>query len=460
MAAQPGWDGQPDDEPPDWVRDTEKDAEGERPQDRSRANEQEGGHSAAQEGDAQDEAASAVGLFPKSAWRGAFADYREAMEGTTEASDVFHFTSLWAGLAATLQRKVNMYSGDTVYPNVNLMNFGSTMDKKTTAQRRITGLGFLGEPEETGVQVVREVGSPEGMAEALRDSGLSNFLFSWEEFSRLSGRARWSGSTWFDDLAELFDCPPEWRLRYRRDKKNPLVVKQPTISILTSCTPAWFWKFIRPEDFFGGFGNRFLYFTGKKKPPIPDPRPMDVDQLRRVKAHFNRLLATKPCAARWMPKAQKLWEEFYCEFERANEKRHELLAAALKRTHIYVRKLAMTYAACEETLPDISEAQLQASIDVIHYSIRCTEQLIDLQAVQSKPGSEVEKRCLDWVRNHEGETVRRWQQKMHRYCGDAATFNRVKRDLRESDQVVFREDEEGVWRVYLSKAAWRDGGKR
>jgi hypothetical protein len=333
------------------------------------------------------------------------------------------------------------------------------MDKKTTAQRRITSLGFLGEPEETGVQVIREVGSPEGMAEALRDSGSSCFLFSWEEFSRLSGRARWSGSTWFDDLAELFDCPPEWRLRYRRDKKKPLVVKQPTISILTSCTPAWFWKFIRSEDFFGRFGNRFAYFTGGKKPPIPDPRPMDVDQLRQVKAHFNRLLATKPSAARWMRKAQKLWEEFYYEFERANEKRPELLAAALKRTHIYVRKLAMTYAACEETLPDISEEQLQASIDVIRYSIRCTEQLIDLQAVQSKPGSEIEKICLHWVAMHEGESVRRWQQKMHRYSGDAATFNRVKKDLRESDHVEFR-NEDGVWRVYLSAAAKRDLGNR
>jgi hypothetical protein len=187
---------------------------------------------------------------------------------------------------------------------------------------------------------------------------------------------------------------------------------------------------------------------------------MDVDQLRRVKAHFNRLLGTKPSVARWTPKAQKLWEEFYCEFERENQKRPELLAAALKRAHIYVRKLAMTYAACEETLPDISEAQLQASIDVIHYSIRCAEQLIDLQAVQSKPGSEVEKVCLRWVVMHEGETVRRWQQKMHRYCGDASTFNKTKRDLCESDQVVFQRDEEGVWRVYLSAAARRDGDER
>jgi hypothetical protein len=382
------------------------------------------------------------------------------MAGTTEASDVFHFTGLWTGLAAMLQRNVNMFSGDTVHANANLVNYGPTADYKTTAQRRITGLGLLGAPEESGIKIICEVGSSEAIAEVMRDSGVSGFLISWEEYSRLLGRAKWSGSTWLDDLSELFDCPVSWAPRYRKDRKNPLQVDKPTTSILTSCTPAWFWKFIRPEDFFGGFGNRSLYFTGQKKPPIPDPCPIDSDKLSRIKACFNRLTGLRPSVARWNPKAKELWASFYCEFQEENQKRAELLAAALKRVHVYVRKLAMTYAAAEEALPEISEEQLQASIDVIRYSIRCTEQLIDLQAAQSKPGSEVEKRCLHWVENHEGETVRRWQQKMHRYCGDAATFNRVKRDLRESDQVVFREDEEGVWRVYLSKAARRDGGKR
>src|SRR5437773_9114103 len=75
--------------------------------------------------------------FPERAWRGIFADYRTAMNGTTEASDVAHFATLWTAVAASLGRKVYCFSGDRVYPNVYICIFGSTGDKKTTAMRRL-----------------------------------------------------------------------------------------------------------------------------------------------------------------------------------------------------------------------------------------------------------------------------------------------------------------------------------
>jgi hypothetical protein len=46
--------------------------------------------------------------FPEIVWRGAFADYRDAMAGTTEASDVAHFATLWAAAAVTMGRRVSM----------------------------------------------------------------------------------------------------------------------------------------------------------------------------------------------------------------------------------------------------------------------------------------------------------------------------------------------------------------
>ena len=53
--------------------------------------------------------------------------------------------------------------------------------------------------------------------------------------------------------------------------------------------------------------------------------------------------------AQWTQAAQKLWNEFYEEWE--TRERKGLLRAALKRAHVYVRKLAMAYAATEGTLP-------------------------------------------------------------------------------------------------------------
>src|SRR5262249_51886203 len=109
--------------------------------------------------------------------------------------------------------------------------------------------------------------------------------------------------------------------------------------------------------------------------------------------------------------------------------------AATKRAHIYVRKLAMTYAALEGTLPDIDEDQLRAAIAVILYAVGCAERLLDLQAALSKPQAELEKRFLRYIAKHENERVRRLQQKMDRYTGDAETFNRVLKSLVQADLI-------------------------
>jgi hypothetical protein len=93
--------------------------------------------------------------FPEIAWRGAFADYREAMAGTTEASDVAHFTTCWAAAAVTLGRRVSMYAGERIFANVYLSVFGPTGDKKTTAQRRILNCELLA----PSIRVIRNLGS-------------------------------------------------------------------------------------------------------------------------------------------------------------------------------------------------------------------------------------------------------------------------------------------------------------
>ena len=75
-------------------------------------------------------------IFPEAAWRGPFADYRRAMEGTSEAPDSAHFASLWAVAAAQLRRRVYVYYAYPLYPNVFLVNYGTTGDSKTSAARQ------------------------------------------------------------------------------------------------------------------------------------------------------------------------------------------------------------------------------------------------------------------------------------------------------------------------------------
>lgn len=377
--------------------------------------------------------------FPETAWRGAFADYRAAMIGTTEASDVAHFTTCWAAAAVTLGRRVWMYAGDRIFANVYLSVFGPTGDKKTTAQRRILNCGLLA----PSIQVIRNLGSTEGLADALKREDRADMvaLFFWEELTALFARGRWTGSTILEFITETFDCPPEWGIKYRKGAIN-LVAPTPTILAGTTCE--WFWKNARSDDFYGGLGNRFLHLTGSKKKPIPNPSEPDAAALQLVRGALARLSNLHPVEARFDTDASRLWERFYISWEQ--EERTGLYAAAVKRVHVYIRKLAMTYAALEGTLPEIGIEQLKAAIGVGVYAAECAKVLVEAQTSTLRPEGELEQKFLKWIEEHEGEKKRHMQQTLSKITGGCETFNRVLLNLARADQIEIREN-----RVYLGR---------
>ena len=384
-------------------------------------------------------AADKVPDFPEAAWRGIFADYRGAMAKTTEASDVYHFETLWAGSAVSLGRRVWMFSGERTYANVYLSLFGGTGDKKTTAQRQILNYGLL----PPSIQIIRNLGSTEGLADCLKreDGGDAIALCFWEELTALLARGRWSGSTILEFITECFDCPPQWGLKYR---KEPITITAPTPTILAGTTPEWFWKNARGDDFYGGFGNRFLYLTGRKKAPIPNPEEPDGAAMQKVRDALHRLQTLRPMQARFCPTAGRVWEKFYTDWEQTE--RTGLYSAAVKRVHVYVRKLAMAYAALEGTLPNITVEQLKAAITVGLYAAECARLLVDAQNAAVRPEREIEQKFLEWVKKHEGQRKRYMQQTLNKVAGSCKVFNEVFQNLIRADQI---EVDDG--RVYLPR---------
>jgi hypothetical protein len=368
--------------------------------------------------------------FPEIAWRGVFADYRDAMCGTTEASDVAHFASLWATCAVTQGRLVHMFAGDRVFANVYIALFGGTGDKKTTAMRRPKNTGLLAD-----VRIISNVGSTEGLADTLKaeGNGESVAMFFWEELTSLLARGRWKGSTILEFLTECFDCPLEWGLSYRKD---PITITAPTPTVLAGTTPEWFWKNARSDDFFGGFGNRFFYLTGPKKSPLPNPSEPDPTKLATVLAGLKTLRHALG-QAKFSQGAEMLWDHFYRDFEGLD--RTGLFAAATKRIHVYVRKLAMTYAALEGTFPEITLDQLKAAIAVGLYGAECARLLIDSQA-SARPEAELEIRFIEWVRRHPGAKRRYMQQTLTKYAGSCEMFNRVVTNLIRAGVIEFSEN--------------------
>jgi hypothetical protein len=326
---------------------------------------------------------SGIPAFPEIGWRGLFGEWRAAMDGTTAACDTAHFCTFWAASATILGRTVQMYSGDVVYPNVYLTLYGETGDYKTTAERRIYRCNLF--EHHPNLHMINNVGSTEGLAGAMAASGTGVCLFFWEEFSTFLAQARWENSTLLQFFTECFDCPPEWARSYT---KKAIHVDSPTPSILTATTAEWFWQHAKTGDFYGGFGNRFLFLTGVPKASLARPNIWDEEVVAGIKKRLEVIGSHSPCRAEFTTEARQAWDRFFAEWQEANTKRSSLLRAATKRAHTYVLKLAMTYAALEETLPYIDEDQLLAAIAVVNHAIDCMEGLLDLQAAESRPQGE------------------------------------------------------------------------
>lgn len=364
--------------------------------------------------DAPEEGAERRPPFPEAGWRGVFGEYRRAMQEATEASDVFHFATLWVRAVVALGRRVYFPYGLRLFPNAYIVCFGPTGDRKTTATRMVETIGQL-------ARVIRGGGSGEGVADefSLARPGEGLLLFA-EEFSSILRPGRWDGATLIPFLTACFDCPPRFEQKFR---KSPVNLDQPTPSLLAGATPDWFWRDFRVGDFEGGFGNRLFFLTGERKAPIPRPQTPD---LARISEAVDALADVRPCEAHLSRQAEALWDDFYLAWDSERECRQRLLLAAVQRIPAYALKLAMVYAALERSLPEITFDQLAAAILVGRYGETCAAELISLQSAGANPTKELEQRILAFVQRQGGQTTKRSIYKaVWRHYSTTETFNRA-----------------------------------
>jgi hypothetical protein len=374
--------------------------------------------------------------FPEAAWRGIFADYREAMNGATEASTVFHFGVLFARCAVALGRKVYFSYGLRLYPNVYLVCFGPTGDRKTTATRKVSELGGC-------FKLIQGGGSGEGLADEFSSvQPGEGLLIHAEEFSQILRPGRWDGSTLKPFLTQCFDCPDRYEVKFR---KSPISLEKPTPSLLAGTTSDWFWQDFSARDFQGGFGNRILFLTGERGPDIPLPAE---PTLNSVSQQIEELADVTACQAQLEPEAGELWERFYSAWRAEESKRDPLLLAAVQRVPAYVLKLGMVYASAERTLPVITHDQLGAAILVGRYAERCVSELLSLQHAGTNPRKELERRVLAFIDAQPGRVTTRREiyRALARHYRDAEDFDRAFRSLERAGELFTKPAGRGsVW---------------
>jgi hypothetical protein len=101
-----------------------------------------------------------------------------------------------------------------------------------------------------------------------------------------------------------------------------------------------------------------------------------------------------------------------------------LTTAAVKRVPTYVLKLAMVYAALEQTVPVITKPQVEAAIEVGDYGATCAERLMQRDRQQTMQG-QCEQAVLKVL---ERQSHPAW--KIHRKIGGRFTAEAVARALK------------------------------
>jgi hypothetical protein len=307
-------------------------------------------------------------VIPPVCWRGIFADFRSAHAGTTEAPDEFLFGSLLAAAGSVLGRCCYVQTGQRLYPNFYVDLVGETAkSRKTTAARKATDLVESVDPD-----VARCFGlsTAEGLMLMFQESEAEAPVApSWEgqrvlvwidEFSGLLKKAKQDYSAPLIEMLQRFYDNPD-RIEIRT-KIAPMSARKPSLSLLTATTREKLSRHLSSEDIEGGFANRFSYFAGIRKPPIPRPSIYDEKHLTGTV-----VVALHKARNKWKdekfslaPEAIPVWDDFYNKEYYAQSP--ETIAELTNRLPDQAMKLSLIYAATENDKSVIHRDQMEAAV--------------------------------------------------------------------------------------------------
>lgn len=278
-------------------------------------------------------------LLPERGWLRDYVAYGEAV---TDAPLAYHLFAGLTCLAVALGRRLWIPFGATpIYPNLYVCLLGpSALARKSTVLR--IAAEILGRFEEHAV--LPGEFSPERLVGLLKEHPTVCCL--WSEFGaflRYAERSYMLGIK--EQLTYLYECPPELR---RALQTETVVVKEPTLSLLTASTPEWLLAHMDEVDLLGGFFPRFLYVFFEPPaqsfaiPPAGDPQKVNllVEGLQRVKA-LNGPVEFGETRARY--------EEFYAGVQQEAQRAGglDLYGVFLGRLPVHVLKLALCLHAVE-----------------------------------------------------------------------------------------------------------------
>ncbi len=311
--------------------------------------------------------------IPAIAWRGLLKDYRDMVANTTEAADAFHYATFLQVFGCTIGRRLFTYHATRLFPNFFncLVGRSGLTRKDTTWSRGRSVLDMLHAYSEDDpsppFKTLRGIRSYEGLLDELAGERKVRLIQLGELLSLLAKAKQDSLGNIIPALNELYDSPD--LLNPPVHQKDVKPAKEPFLSIMAGTTQDWLQKALTERDIYGGFANRWCYFYGLPKDPMPNPPKVDLDKRNELVRELNQIRSWAEDVPNGeitiSDEASTLFEEYYHEYYRRCQQ-PGLIPTLIVRIQDFIWKIALLYAA--DTMSEsISVDHLEAAIAVGNY---------------------------------------------------------------------------------------------
>lgn len=298
--------------------------------------------------------------LPSTVYWGPLGTYVEIMRPTTEAPPEFHFGAIATVASALFSHNYIRLGTGRLYPNLFSVLAGPTgVSHKTTAAEASMGLGD--QVEEGAVEVLRGLGSSEGLLQAL--PGGKPVLWRVSEYTSLikKGAKGMATSNLVELQLRLYDRPPSIK---NHTISNPIVVNNPNVAMLGDSTEAFLTETFSDAALSNGVINRLSLWLGQRGDPIPFPPDVD--------SHLKNLLVSEIHTAleksrefdelKIEPEAEALWDQLYEDvYRRQSAPEGEVIARLSETPWKFAILYAVTNQRTSITVDDLESGWLVAN---------------------------------------------------------------------------------------------------
>ncbi len=312
--------------------------------------------------------------FPESAWESPLTQmWRDHVAAHSEAPEAFHWVALYMSVALGVGHRAAFRYWSRLYALPFAALLAGTGDKKSSTlspaarlQREIAGDAVTVYGASTAEGLIAIAAKEEGTVLSIIENEMVNLLV----------KAQTKNSTLLPQLCRMYDAPEQIDLP---TKTEPVIAVRPLVGLIAATTVAGIEERIGEAEQYGGFLNRFMFFSGERRPPNPWPAQPTGETWSDIVRLAEGVVSSYQSVTELEmvdPAVRRLWETYYGDLYKRRGRLPELLAALTMRQDVHVLKLAMYFCILRGDR-EIGVDDLERAIEVGEYLFAVVEAVVE-----------------------------------------------------------------------------------